>query len=140
MPSSSLSKIAVLQSLPHGEMQTGRRVFEDLQPLNVFYGRGLTIQFYDVPTKAKFLAALSQLATDAANGIYPLLHIDCHGATDQTGIVLGDGSFLPWSDLKPYFISINVATRCNLLIVLAACYGGYLAQILLPTDRAPCWG
>lgn len=139
MPSSHISKIAVLQSLPSGEMRTGRRLYEDVETINLFHSRGLEIQFLDVPTKPDFLASLSQLQREAAAGTYPLLHIECHGSSDQTGIILADKSFLAWAELKPYFTAINVATRCNLLIVLAACYGGHLGQIILPTERAPCW-
>jgi hypothetical protein len=46
---------------------------------------------------------------------------------------------LGWKELKPFLTATNVATRCNLLIVMACCNGGYLGQILLPTERAPCW-
>ena len=99
----------------------------------------LDVVFLDVPTKQAFLAALSRIQTEAVLGTYPLLHIECHGSSDQTGIVLADASFLGWKELKPYLTAINVATRCNLLIVMACCSGGYLAQTLLPTERAPCW-
>jgi hypothetical protein len=139
MPSSHISKIAVLQSLPADEMPTGKRLCEDVEIINLFHDRELKIQFLNVPTKRDFLVSLIQLEKEATAGIYPLLHIECHGSADQTGIILADDSFLAWTELKPYFTGINVATRCNLLIVLAACYGGYLGQIILPTERAPCW-
>lgn len=139
MPSSHISKIAVLQSLPRGELQTGKRLKEDVETLNVFHDRGLDVSFADVPGKQDFLSVLSTLQGEAVRGTYPLLHIECHGSDDQTGIVLADGSFLGWKELKPFLTAINVATRCNLLIVMACCNGGHLAQILLPTERAPCW-
>ena len=139
MPSSHISKIAVLQSLPRGQLQTGKQLSEDIETLNVFHSRGLDVSFYDVPTKQDFLSALSTLQGEAVRGVYPLLHIECHGSSDQTGIVLADGSFLGWKELKPFLTTINVATRCNLFIVMACCSGGHLAQLLLPTERAPCW-
>jgi hypothetical protein len=139
MPSSPIPKIAVLQSLPPGEMQTGRRFCEDVETTNMFHDRGLEIQFLDVLTKPAFLAALRQFQREAEGGTYPFLHIECHGSYDQAGIILADDSFLPWAQLKPYFTTFNVATRCNLLVVLAACYGGYHGEIILPTERAPCW-
>lgn len=140
MASSHFSKIAVLQSLPVGELQTGKRLCEDVETLNLFHQRDLDISFHDAPTKSQFLACLTQLQQEAVKGKWPLLHIECHGSEDKTGIVLADRTFLSWSELKPYFTAINVATQCNLLIVLGACYGGYLGEIILPTDRAPCWG
>lgn len=140
MPSSHFSKIAVLQSLPPGEIQTGKRLCEDVEILNLFHERGLNISFHDVVTKPQFFACLAALQLEATQGKWPLLHIECHGANDKTGIILADSSFLGWEELKPYLTSLNMATQCNLMIVLATCYGGYLAQIMLPTDRAPCWG
>jgi hypothetical protein len=139
MPSSPIPKIAVLQSLPPGEMQTGRRFCEDVETTNMFHDRGLAIQFLDVLTKPAFLAALSQFRKEAEAGTYPLLHIECQGSTDQAGIILADDSFVPWAELKPYFTAINVAARCNLLTALAACYGGSPGEIILPTETVPCW-
>ncbi len=72
-------------------------------------------------------------------GAYPLIHIECHGAEDRTGLVLADGIGVSWKELKPILTRINVATRCNLVVVVAACYGGYLGEIVGITDRAPCW-
>lgn len=140
MPTLHFSKIAVLQSLSQDEMQTGKHLCEDIETLNLFHQRKLNISFYDVSTKPQFLACLGALQEEATQGTWPLLHIECHGADDKSGIILADRSFLGWAELKPYLTSLNVATHCNLLIVLAACYGGHLAQIILPTDRAPCWG
>ena len=139
MPSSHFSKIVVLQSLPLGEMPTGKRLFEDIETRNVFFQRGLKISFNDVLNKPQFLVCLEQLREEAARGTWPLLHIECHGANDKTGIVLADSSFLSWVELKPYLTAINVETRCNLIIVLGSCYGGHLGEIIYLTDRVPCW-
>ena len=139
MPSAHFSKIAVLQSLPVGEMQTGKRLSEDVATINLFHDRGLEVNLFNVTTKASFIDCLRQLEEEAKRGVWPLLHLECHGADGKTGIVLADNSYLGWSELKPYFTAINIATRCNLVIVMAACYGGYLGEFILPTDRAPCW-
>src|SRR2546422_669733 len=120
----TFSKIAVVQSLPIGEMQTGRRLRDDLDALNVFHQRGIDVSFHNISGKSQFLACLTQLQQEAIQGIWPLLHIECHGADDTTGIILADRSFIAWAELKPYLTTINIATHCNLLIVLGACYGG----------------
>ena len=67
------------------------------------------------------------------------MHIECHGSGDTKGLVLADGSYIAWTELKSVLTAINVATRCNLLVVLGTCYGGHLAQIIQIVDRAPCW-
>jgi hypothetical protein len=140
MVSSSFSQIMVLQSLQVADMRTGERLCENIESWNLFYDRGLKVSFEGVQTKQEFLGALQRLAFEAARGIWPLLHIECHGSDDQTGIVLADGSCLTWTEMKPYLTAINIEARCNLLVVLGACYGAHLSRIILPTDRAPYSG
>jgi hypothetical protein len=70
----------------------------------------------------------------------PVLHIEVHGTTDHQGIAFSSGDDCLWSDVKPYLISINQASRLNLLIVFSLCYGAYFSEHLVPPDRAPCWG
>jgi hypothetical protein len=135
-----ISNVSVLESLPDGDRRTGKLLFEDIETIKLFRQRELKTELLCTKNKLEFLAHLAHVQSDASLGQVPILHIECHGSTDHKGIVLADGTFLSWSELKPFFTSINVATRCNLLIILAACYGGYLGQIILPTDRAPCWG
>lgn len=134
------SKIYVLESLPTGDRRTGKLILEDIDAVNVFHQRKLLTELLHAMTRSEFLANLAHVQSEASQGEYPILHIECHGSQDKTGIILGDGSFLSWSELKPFLTSINVATKCNLLVVLGACYGGHLGQIILPTEPAPCWG
>lgn len=134
------SKIAVLQSLKTCEKQTGKLLYEDIETLNEFHQHDIEISFYDVISKQLFLECLSQLRQEAALGKWPLLHIECHGSDDQTGIILADDTFLGWEELKPYLTLINIETQCNLLIIIGSCYGGHLMSIIQIIDRAPCWG
>ncbi len=130
-----------MESLPPGHLSTGKRLHEDIETLKVFHRDGLEVELREAPTRGDFLACLADVQKDAErHAKYPILHIECHGANDTTGLVLADGSFVSWRELKPILTEINVATRCNLLIVLAACHGGHLVQIIQLTERAPCWG
>lgn len=137
---SHFSKIYVVESLQPGDQRTGKLLWEDIDTVNGFHQRGLETELVHAKTKAEFLASLGRIQSEASQGECPILHIECHGSKDKTGLILGDSSFLSWAELKPFLTAINVATKCNLLIVMASCYGGYLGQIVLPTDRAPCWG
>ena len=135
------SRLVVLQSLPGGDLKTGRLLRDDVQALDAFYERRLPVDFATADTSEKFWAALGQVLQAAiGKAEWPILHIECHGASDRKGIVLADGTYIPWRQLKPTLIDINVATRCHLLVVLAACHGAYIGEIILPTDQAPCWG
>lgn len=136
MPSIHFSKIVILESLAEGK--TGRRLCEDLRPINIQKARNIEIEYFEVDTKEVFLAQLVSLEEEAKKGHWPILHIECHGLEDTTGICLANGECLSWVELKSYLTAINIATQCNLLVVLAACYGGNMVQIIQPIERAPC--
>lgn len=134
------SQIVVIESVSSG-LHSGRHVYEDLQTFNAAFQKDLSIQYIEAPNLQLFWASFDRILDDIkSHGYYPILHLDCHGSSDTKGIVLADDSFASWSDLKPRLIEINRLTQCNLLIVLASCYGGYLSQVCDPTDRAPFWG
>ncbi len=73
-----------------------------------------------------------------ADDVLPMLHIECHGSED--GLELADGSFADWAELKQPITELNVATRLNLMIAVAACTGGALIKAVQLSDRAPFWG
>jgi hypothetical protein len=135
------SQIFVVESLSSGDLHTGRHIYEDLQTFEAAFHFGLSVKYEKAENLQLFWQYIDQIRDEAkSSGHYPILHLDCHGSSDKKGIVLADSSSVSWDDLKPKLIEINRLTRCNLLIVLASCYGGYLSQICYPTDRAPFWG
>lgn len=134
-----ISRIAIIESLPEKELKTGTRLHEDIKTINEAYGHDLKITLHNIKTKEDFFSLLATLTDDAnRNDLYPILHIEIHG--DKCGLKLSSGDFISWNALKPYLIKLNIATKLNLFIVLAACYGAYLAEILSCIDRAPCCG
>lgn len=131
----------VIESLSPRGLHSGRHVYEDLETFNAASGNRLLIQYVEAPTLQLFWASIDRICNDVkSQGYYPILHLDCHGSSDTKGIILADGSFVSWNDLKPKLTKINLLTQCKFLVVLALCYGGYLSQICYPTDRAPFWG
>lgn len=134
------SKIYVLESLSPRDQRTGKLLWEDIDIANAFHQRELRTEFLRAPTRTEFIRFLRRIQSDAASGEYPILHIECHGSTEKDGVILADNSHLSWAELKPLLTDINVASRCNLLVVMAACYGGYFGHVIVPTERAPCWG
>src|SRR5207244_5807125 len=137
MASAYFSTVVVFESLPEGQLRTGRSLRDDIEPVSAFHARGINVDYRKVNNRLELNARLADVLHGAEHGDYPLLHFESHGS--ERGIELADGSHIAWAELKPWLISINVATRCNLIVIVGACYGGYLAQTLLPTDRAPCW-
>jgi hypothetical protein len=141
MKSAHFNTIAIIQSIPQGELRTGARLREDLEILNVAHDHDLSIKLFDVDKKDEFVKTLKSL-TDGAKqkGLLPVVHIESHGSSDQKGLVLASGDFVSWRELKPLLIELNIATRNNLLVFLAACNGAHLIEVVDLTDRSPCWG
>lgn len=135
MPAIYFSKITVIESLKTNK--TGRRLYEDLKLINIQKGRDIDTAYLEAKNKEEFIAILIQLKQDAEKGKWPILHIECHGLEDKSGISLANGDCIEWAELKPYFTALNVATECNLLVVMAACYGGYMVELVQPIGRAP---
>lgn len=72
------------------------------------------------------------------SGKVPILHIEAHGC--DMGIASSNdprGDFLSWSELTIPLQQLNVATNCNLIVVVAACFGFAAIQALTKGPRAP---
>ncbi len=134
-----ITALHVIESLPSEELHTGRRLFEDLTPIVSAYAPQVKPYLWEVGTKEGFLDRLNIIAADAeSNGQLPLLHIESHGSPE--GIQLGSGYVSAWSELKPILTTINRNCRLNLFVVLSACDGFNLIELLQPTERAAFLG
>jgi len=77
-------------------------------------------------SKAEVLAAIDRAAAESLrSGMIPVLHIEAHG--DKLGLGGPEGKdhsgFITWDDLTLPLQRLNMATRCNLMIFVAACTG-----------------
>jgi hypothetical protein len=135
------SRIVIIESLSSSDLHTGVKIREDIEVCNMFYNRGLGVEFHNIEKKTDFISRLKELVVETRKmGNNPLIHVEAHGSNDSKGLVLSSGEFLSWEELKRPLIDLNIATKNNLVIVLSTCYGAYLTTIVLPTDRAPCFG
>lgn len=134
----TFNQILIVDSLPEGQLNTAARLFADAQDWAQVIGGVPHIASVRVPSSGAFLDLLAQLAQQASREPYvPLLHIECHGG--EGGLEFADGSWLTWNDMKPAFVNLNVATRLNLITVVAACHGGAIASFVRAEHRAPFW-
>jgi hypothetical protein len=129
-------KIYIIESLSSGERRTGRELYEDLVIMAIAATPPRPVYYKPLTTKREFLELLGSIAQDAEHGHHsPILQIETHGCPD--GIGLGTGEFLAWADLQQQLTDINVISNINLLVILAACNGAHLLEVIQPTDRAP---
>jgi len=140
MTNAPFSRIVIIQSLPLGESPTGRHLRDGIEPIAKFK-HGISVEFIEARTAKDFWKALEGIQeTTTKNKDYPVLHLECHGLSDRTGLSLGDGTPLLWVELKTVLVRLNQATRCNLFVTLAACHGAMLFETLDVFARAPCCG
>ena len=129
----------ILDSIPEGELNTARRLFEDLDMCATAYSPTPGISYVKVENEYQLFDYLEQIrGQNEQNHAFPLLHIESHGYED--GLQLADRSLVSWEHLKMGLIPLNVTMHLNLMIVLASCFGGTLTKAIDLSDRAPLWG
>lgn len=140
MTRARFSRIVIIQSLPADESPTGRQLRDAIE-LTARFNHGIPVEFIDAPTINDFWTALEKVQETSEKNIdYPLLHLECHGLSDRSGLSLGDATPLTWAEVKTALVRLNQATRCNLFVTLAACHGAMMVETLDVHAHAPCWG
>jgi hypothetical protein len=91
-------------------------------------------------TKAHVLAAIERATVRAQQSqIMPLLHLEAHG--DEIGLGGPDGfggsELLSWDELADPLQRLNLATACNLVVLVAACTGFAGIKAFYRGPRAP---
>ena len=141
MPDGRFSGIAILDAIPNGELNTARRLRENLEDVAAYCVEGLQVRYFRVATLHELERAIAVLGEDVkSSGLRPWLHFEGHGSRYEDGFVTADGSPCSWTQLKELITPLNIATNFNLLLVLATCFGGSFARAIRATDRAPLLG
>jgi hypothetical protein len=130
--------IFVVESLPRHQLRSGRDLYRRvIEPACRM--RHLSSDFFEPNTAETFLKVLDGIQGEVARkSMAPIIHIDAHG--HREGLGLPSGEFIEWADLNDHLSRINILSRFNLLVVLAACSGWWMQNILNPGRPAPVWG
>lgn len=131
------NKLWVIESLPSGELKTGRNLFDNRLDKAKQVQKDLVVEFADPITKAELFEVLEKIKNEALTGIYPMIHFECHGCED--GLGTGSGELVEWDEIREILIEINRSTKLNLMIVIAACNGAHLIKVSTKLDEAPFW-
>lgn len=135
--SAKFNQILFVDSLPEGE-NTAARLYANVSDWAHVMEQTPAIVSKRVLSADAFIALLHECADLAREQPYvPLLHIECHGR--EEGLEFADGSQLTWADMKPAFVALNQATKLNLIVIVAACFGGAISGSARVEERAPFW-
>jgi hypothetical protein len=139
MSEGNFNTIVILDAVPEGELNTARRLKEDLDDISCYIAEGLIVRYYRLNTFSDLETGISEIRKDIKEKrIKPWLHLEGHGISDESGFVFADKTTTcSWNQLKQIITPINVAINLNLMIILATCYGGSFASAIETTNRAP---
>jgi hypothetical protein len=126
-PSVQFNRIHIIESLNTGYAgRSGRRLAEEIESLAVSASSPVTVTYHFVEDKELLQAVMLSIVAEAEAGAFPLLHLESHGvfrqpgrSTTSQGLALASGEVLRWSELEPYLVQINRATRLRLLVFIA---------------------
>ncbi|WP_116811623.1 hypothetical protein [Steroidobacter cummioxidans] len=131
-------KICVIESQHDGELRIGRKLVDGALFVATLKRPELKVEYRNPRSKEELFRVLDLIENEAREqGIYPMLHFECHGCPD--GLELGNGDLVGWDSLRDILISINRACRSNLVIAVAACDGAHLIKAATRLERAPFW-
>lgn len=137
----SYDKIWIIQWLGKDDRETGKELHD---ALNHVTNNLIPIVFDEVFDRNGLKNVLDKVLFDVTmNKTVPILHIETHGDDDFIGADVGDDMHkMSHLDLLETFRKINIKTQFNLFIVVAACFGVKLGNIIMGTllQPSPFWG
>jgi len=128
-------KLWVIESLPSGELKTGKNLVDNQLANAKQQQPDLIVEFAEPITKAEFFEVLETIKNEALSGMFPMIHFECHGCED--GLGTASGELIEWDELREILIEINFSCKLNLMIVIAACNGAHLIKVSTKLDAAP---
>jgi hypothetical protein len=141
MSESRFNGIVILDAVPEGELNTARRLKEDLKDISCYVANGLQVRYVRIDTTYALRVGISEILDEIKNnGLNPWLHLDGHGLSDQSGFQLSGGTACSWVQLKELITPLNIALGLNLVLILSTCFGGSFASAIRTVDRAPVLG
>lgn len=140
MEGGKFNTIVILDAIPEGELNTALLLNEELSDISNST-EGMFVRYSRVETFQAVADQINKLTEEVqGGGVLPSLHIEAHGFDDESGFVTARNEPCSWESFKDLITPLNIATELNLMVVMAACYGGSFARAIRVTDRAPVWG
>ena len=129
------TNIWIIEWLPSGDQRTGRLLHEWVQERRPGWST-----YFECSSKLEVICSIERATNIARNSrMIPVLHLEAHG--NEIGLVGPNGSqgveLLTWDELIEPLQTLNLATLCNLVVVVAACIGFAGIKALVRGPRAP---
>ena len=130
-------KIFVIESLEDGDRLTGTNLYNDL----INYELPLTSRLYNkIIDGGDWYGTIEDIKENVQLGDVVFIHLEIHGNSRGSGIVLKDGTEILFDRVCEDFRVINKKIGCNLYVTLAVCHGLFLITGLVPLKEMPFCG
>ena len=129
------TNIWIIEWLPSGDPRTGKHLHEWMQSQRPGWSA-----YFKCESKQDVLSAIERASDLAQNSkMNPVLHIEAHGNENGLGRQYASGhvEFIEWNEITKSLQKLNLVTRCNLVVVVAACIGFAGIKALVQGPRAP---
>lgn len=129
------TNVWIIEWLPSTDQRSGRDLHEWIHKRRPKWSH-----YSECSNKQEVISAIEQATMVAQrNNRIPILHIEAHGDQEGLGCQNANGQIelLSWDELTEPLQALNLATRCNLVFVVAACIGFAGIQALVRGPRAP---
>ena len=134
------SRVLIIQALKPTDFKSGIELKGYIDGLREDSPSVPLVDLIETGSKTDFLSILASLASDCAQlREQPILHIEAHGLENLCGLEFPDGSKLDWLDLAGPLGKLNEVSGFNMIICLAACFGGHFLEGLKPDQPSPCF-
>lgn len=134
------TKVVIVESLESSEFKSGSELYKFICDLKAAHPDVPEAELIEVAGRDEFIATITTLTNRVkTSGESPILQIEMHGWDDKTGLAFPDHTSLSWDDLAAALGNLNRATRFNLVVCVAACFGGHFIGALLPHSPSPCF-
>lgn len=120
------NRIYIIESLQARDRKTGTELHNDLLKWkNVDYPCFESVLKNPV-TCNDFFSICDDILDKCINeNISPIIHLEIHGASDQSGLVLSSGELVTWEELSIKIRDINYQLKNGLFITMGVCHGCY---------------
>ena len=127
--------VAIIESIPDGEMHTGRMIYEDIMLPKRYADDTLFYDYYTAKTVSEFEDAVHTIINKHQDNEMLALHVEAHGCED--GVSLASGELLDWKGFLNLCRDLNNELNGLLCVTTALCYSISLMAAIDPANRAP---
>lgn len=130
-------RLVIIDSVKKNEWESGKMLYNRISEWPDTTVK-LDCKYKNIRTASEFKSYLEELQKSVNSEGVPILHISMHG--DENGLQLSSGECIDWEELTPSIVQLNIATKNNLLITMAACYGLFITFVnSTKYDRSAFW-